>query len=109
MFGLFDRRLAGSFINLRVAALFSIAAAVLLLVPSDAFAQTVLDEAAKRIVTVASFATMTVYSVGTIGLVVLGAFAFFGRFKWAHFFALAGGMFLVTMSTQLFSFLAGHG
>lgn len=82
------------------------AAAVLIGLPSDAFAQGILSAGIQRINTVQQYAVSATFSLGTIGLVVLGVFAFFGRFKWTHFFSLAGGMFLVTMATQLFSFIA---
>lgn len=51
----------------------------------------------------------TIYVVAAIGLGVLGVFAFFGRFKWGHFFALAGGVFLVAVADQLISWLGGDG
>jgi len=83
----------------------AVMAAILVGLPSDAFAQGILTAGLQRVQAVQTAAVQAVYAVGTIGLVVLGVFAFFGRFKWTHFFALAGGMFLVVLATQLFSFI----
>jgi type IV secretory pathway VirB2 component (pilin) len=92
-------------ISLTHALFLAVAAAVALGLPADAMAQGILNEAYNRVSMVSNMATNVVYLIGTIGLVVLGVFAFFGRFKWAHFFALAGGIFLVALANQLFGFL----
>jgi hypothetical protein len=38
-----------------------------------------------------------VYGVGGIGAIGLGALAFFGRFQWAWFWALIGGLSLIAL------------
>ncbi len=48
-----------------------------------------------------------IYVIGGIGILVMASFAFLGRFKWGHFFSLAGGLFLVAATDQLISFLSG--
>ena len=46
-----------------------------------------------------------IWYVGGFGLIVLGIMAFFGRFKWQHFFALAGGLFLIGVTDQLIQYM----
>lgn len=46
-----------------------------------------------------------VFIVGAIGIIVLAVFAFFGRFKWTTFFMIAGGIFLVGITSQLIAWL----
>jgi hypothetical protein len=54
-----------------------------------------------------SFGVSVIYVVGGIGLLVMAVFAFVGRFKWGHFFALAGGLFLVAATDLLINYLSG--
>lgn len=68
-----------------------------------------LEEACGRLYEVYEAARNGVYIVGGIGLIVLAIFAFFGRFKWTHLFALAGGIFLVAITDQLIMWLGGDG
>jgi len=53
------------------------------------------------------FGVNIIYVVGGIGLLVMAVFAFVGRFKWGHFFALAGGLFLVAATDLLIQYLTG--
>lgn len=53
------------------------------------------------------FGINIIYVVGGIGLLVMAVFAFVGRFKWGHFFALAGGLFLVAATDLLIQYLTG--
>lgn len=53
------------------------------------------------------FGVNIIYVVGGIGLLVMAVFAFIGRFKWGHFFALAGGLFLVAATDLLIQYLTG--
>lgn len=50
-----------------------------------------------------------IYIVGGIGVLVCAIFAFIGRFRWSLLFAIAGGVFLVATTTQLFIWLGGTG
>jgi hypothetical protein len=54
-----------------------------------------------------SFGVSVIYVIGGIGLLVMAVFAFVGRFKWGHFFALAGGLFLVAATDLLINYLSG--
>jgi hypothetical protein len=54
-----------------------------------------------------AFGVSVIYVVGGIGLLVMAVFAFVGRFKWGHFFALAGGLFLVAATDLLINYLSG--
>lgn len=53
------------------------------------------------------FGVNIIYVIGGIGLLVMAVFAFIGRFKWGHFFALAGGLFLVAATDLLIQYLTG--
>jgi len=53
-------------------------------------------------------ATTIIYTVGGIGVMVLAVMAFFGKFKWTHLLALAGGLFLVGATDLLIQFLTGE-
>lgn len=67
---------------------------------------TILTTAQTKICQVYQTAKNIVFIIGGLGLIVLAIFAFFGRFKWTHFFALAGGIFLVAMTTQFLAFFS---
>lgn len=81
-------------------------AAAFLLSPMMAHAD-FLAEGQQRIEDIWDIMRSTIYVVAAIGLGILGIFAFFGRFKWGHFFALAGGVFLVAVADQLIEWLGG--
>ena len=53
----------------------------------------------------------TVWSVtmviGGVGLIVMAIMAFFGKFKFTHLLALAGGLFLLGMTNPLIDYLVG--
>jgi type IV secretory pathway VirB2 component (pilin) len=92
-----------------VALLAVMVAASYMLTPEAAMAQAVFGEAEDRVWQLYEALRGIVYVVGGIGIIVLAIFAFFGRFKWTQFFALAGGMFLIAMTDQLIQFLGGEG
>lgn len=64
-----------------------------------------LEDANSKVQEVYDAVRQVIYYVGGLGLIVLAIFAFFGRFKWTHFFALAGGLFLVGATDQLIQYL----
>lgn len=68
-----------------------------------------LDSGAAVVVDVYNTAISVVYFIGGIGIIVMALFAFLGRFKWVHFFAICGGLFLVAATNTLIQFLGGTG
>ena len=92
--------------NMRLVLTLMLTFAVMALFPFTADA-TFLTTATQKISQVHQAAIGIVYTIGGLGLIVLAIFAFFGRFKWTYFFALAGGIFLVAVTNQLIVFLNG--
>ncbi len=84
-------------------------AAFVLFAPDTAWAadEQILSDAVEKIKAVWTNLRQVIYIIGGIGLVVMAIFAFFGRFKWGHFLALAGGLFLVASADALIRFLGG--
>lgn len=68
-----------------------------------------LSSAASVVTSVYQTAISVVYFIGGIGIIVMALFAFLGRFKWVHFFAICGGLFLVAATNTLIQFLGGTG
>lgn len=68
---------------------------------------TFLREGTARVTSIYQNAISIVYTAGAIGLIILAVFSFIGKFKWAHFAALCGGLFVVAMADQLVTFLGG--
>lgn len=94
-----------------LAAFFAVMLGVAVLVaPDTAFAQSngqFLTEAQIKVWEIYDTLKNVIYIVGGIGIIVLAVFAFFGRFEWKHFFALAGGLFLVALTAELIYYLGG--
>ena len=67
-----------------------------------------LTDAETKIQTIYDAVRKVLYYVGGLGLIVLAIFAFFGKFKWTHFFALAGGLFLIGIADQLIRWLSNN-
>lgn len=83
-------------------------AIVTMMVPGTALAAgDILGDAVDKVNKVWESLRQVIYILGGIGLVVMAIFAFFGRFKWGHFLALCGGLFLVAGADALISFLGG--
>lgn len=45
-----------------------------------------------------------VYVIAGIATLSLGTLAFFGRFKWTTFFAMVGGLFMISIFDQILGF-----
>jgi len=73
----------------------------------DAFAQALFGSAAQRLCEAYRFGKGIIYVVAGIGVLILGAFAMLGRFDFAKFFAVAGGIFLAGSAEQLIGLLGG--
>ena len=76
------------------------------LFPETAFAN-ILTEAENKLQSVWDTFRKVIYVLAAIGLGVGAIAAFFGKWKWGHFLALAGGVFLVAFFDQLVQFLGG--
>jgi hypothetical protein len=95
--------------------LFAVFAAAMTVMPTEVMAQAVFAPPQSELETtfmqkvMAIYRTLRniIYVVGAIGLIVMAVFAFFGKFQWKYFFALAGGMFLVAVTGLLIDFLGG--
>lgn len=68
-----------------------------------------LSKSQAKVNAVYTYARSTVFLGGGLGIIVLAVLAFFGRFQWGRFFALAGGIVLVGVTTELISFLSDSG
>ncbi len=91
----------------RIVAFGVIAAAVLLLpqeVLADPFAS-----AQEKVSDAWTEGKKIVYIIGGVGALALGVLAFFGRFKWATFFALVGGIFMIAIFAEILTYLGGEG
>ena len=73
----------------------------------EASAQALFGSAAQRLCEVYQFGKGIIYTVAGIGILILGAFAMLGRFDFAKFFAVAGGIFLAGSAEQLIGMLGG--
>ena len=60
-----------------------------------AAAQAFLEDKTNKIMELYSTLKRVIYVVGGIGIIILALFAFFGRFKWQHFWGIVGGFVLV--------------
>lgn len=91
----------------------ALAIAGLFFFQSEAMAQAVntqiLTSASSRVQAVYQQVSTIVWYIGAFGIIVLAILAFFGRFPWTRFFALAGGLFLIAFIQQLIQFLGGTG
>lgn len=45
------------------------------------------------------------YIIGGIGTLSLGVMAFFGRFAWSKFFAMLGGLFIISFFSEIMIFV----
>jgi len=73
----------------------------------EASAQALFGSAAQRLCEAYQFGKGIIYAVAGIGVLILGAFAMLGRFDFAKFFAVAGGIFLAGSAEQLIGMLGG--
>jgi len=73
----------------------------------EASAQALFGSAAQRLCEAYQFGKGIIYVVAGIGILILGAFAMLGRFDFAKFFAVAGGIFLAGSAEQLIGMLGG--
>ena len=81
------------------------------MMPNLAFADTpeFLEQACDKVWQVWDYGKTAVYVIAGIGILVMAVFAFFGRFKWSHLFALGGGVLLVATAAELIEWLGGRG
>ena len=73
--------------------------------PGTRSSEPFLAEGQSKIEEVYTAVRNVIWYVGGFGLIVLGIMAFFGKFKWAHFLALAGGLFLIGVTDQLIRYM----
>lgn len=76
---------------------------------ADSVNTQILTSASSRVQAVYTQTATIVWYIGAFGIIVLAVLAFFGRFPWTRFFALAGGLFLIAFIQQLIQFLGGSG
>lgn len=77
------------------------------LTTGDAAAQALFESATQRLCEAYRFGKGVIYAIAGIGILILGAFAMLGRFDFARFFAVAGGIFLASSAEQIISMLGG--
>lgn len=94
--------------DLRTLATMALAFALFALFPDQAHA-TFLQTGANKVLEIYRTAVSVIYVIGGLGIIVMAIFAFAGRFKWTHFFSIAGGIFLVAVTNELIMWLGGSG
>lgn len=52
-----------------------------------------------------SYFKIAIYIGAAIGLIIMAALAFVGRFGWTRFLSICGGVFIVAMADELFTLL----
>lgn len=67
----------------------------------------ILKGSCSLLMTIKRWLFTVVYVLGAIGLVLIAISAFLGRFKFAHLFALGGGLFIVAAANLIISFVTG--
>lgn len=84
-----------------------LALAVVMVVPIDVLAATTGDPfkpLCDRVRTAWVEGRKIVYIIAGIATLSLGVMAFFGRFGWSKFFAMLGGLFIISFIDQIMSF-----
>lgn len=85
------------------------AALALISTPAMASEYRFLNEVTYKLYVIHQTFENAIFFIGSFALAVLAIFAFFGKFKWTHFFALAAGIVLIGYADDVIFFFSGGG